>query len=275
MPPTNRKELDSRRVLARLIDMLVVAVPAAVVVALHGGPDLELWLLAVAAELSYLFMLEATVGQTLGKQLMGLKVARVDGSPAGIAAIATRTVFRVLEDNFLGLIVMVLSGKRRQRIGDLFAGTIVTRATEVPGLPASSPMVVVYPVLWIASAFTFGHYVLKEDPYLKEVAAVCDARLATQERMPHPLSVGVVLEMSSEETRRIARLQPTPEFRLWHRAVVREKREFDLLGQQFARAMASSHDPSVVIAEHQPRLMAEAEQHNALFREVGLDNCAR
>jgi uncharacterized RDD family membrane protein YckC len=275
MPPANRKELDSKRVLARLIDIVVIAVPAAVIYALVGGPNFELWLLFVAGELSYLFMLEATVGQTLGKQLMGLKVTRVDGSPAGIPAVATRTVFRVLDDNLLGLLVMVLSGKRRQRIGDLFASTVVTRATDAPGLPAPSPMVVLYPLVWIGSAFGFGHFVLKQDPYLQEVAAICKARTDAQDRMPQPLGVGVVLEMSAEETRRIARLRPSPEFHGWHQEVLREKREFDQLGRQFAHAVVASGDPNRAIAEYEPQLVAEAAQHNALFAEVGLTDCAR
>lgn len=47
--------------------------------------DTQLALILVAVQLSYFFILEATVGQTLGKQVMGLKVVRLDGAPAGRA----------------------------------------------------------------------------------------------------------------------------------------------------------------------------------------------
>jgi uncharacterized RDD family membrane protein YckC len=275
VPPYNRKELDSKRVVARLIDMAIFLVVWIVLFVVNGEPSLTLWLMLIAFQLGYFFMLEATVGQTFGKQVMGLKVARIDGTPAGIAAVATRTVFRCLEDNLLGLLVMVLTGKRRQRIGDLFARTIVTRASDVPGLAAPSPLVVIYPVIWIASAFVFTQFAVAQDDYLAKVDAICKERVRAQDQMPHPLDVGVVLEMSMEETRRIARLEPTPEFRDWHRSVIREKTEFERLGYEMFKAMQKSDDPEAVFLEYEPRLAAEAQQHNELFAQVGLDDCAR
>jgi uncharacterized RDD family membrane protein YckC len=275
VPPTNRKELDSKRVVARLIDMAIFVAVAIVLFVVNGEPSTSLWLMFVAFQLGYFFMLEATVGQTFGKQVMGLKVARIDGTPAGIAAVATRTVFRCLEDNLLGLFVMVITGKRRQRIGDLFARTVVTRASDVPGLAAPSPLVVVYPVLWIASAFVFTQIAIAQDDYLAKVAAICKERTDAQDRMPHPLDVGVVLKMSMEETRRIAQLEPTPQFRNWHWRVIREKTEFERLGYEMFKAMEKSNDPEAVFIEYEPRLAAEAQQHNELFAQVGLDDCAR
>jgi uncharacterized RDD family membrane protein YckC len=73
-------------------------------------------------------------GQTPGKRLFGLRVAAADGFPPS----ATQHVLRALlwpidallpplpPFGFLGLVVMALTAKR-QRIGDLVAGTLVVR----------------------------------------------------------------------------------------------------------------------------------------------------
>ena len=275
MPPTNRRELDSKRLCARLIDGVVIAIPAIALVVTGRNADLSLALLVAAVQLSYFFILEATVGQTLGKQLMGLKVVRADGAPAGIAAVSARTVLRLLEDNLLGLIVMVLSGKRRQRIGDFLGGTIVARAADVPALPAPSPLVVVYPMVWIVSAFAFPALSPEPDRYLSEMAAICKARTDIQDRMPKPLDVRVALAMSAEETRRIAALRPSRGHRRWHRLVVDEKQQFDRLGRQLMAAVAKSPDPESTFYEYEGRLEAEAREHNALFAAAGLTDCAR
>ena len=276
MPLTNRRELDSKRVLARLIDAVLVGIPALVLMGTGVIEDtFTVWLVVVAVELAYFFMLEATVGQTVGKQALGLKVMRADGTPAGVAAVATRTVLRLLEDNLLGLFVMVLSGKRRQRIGDLLGGTAVTRASDIPGIAAPSPLVVVYPVLWVGAALAYSAMAPGPDPYLTKVAAICDARTDAQDRMPRPLDIRVVLKMSAQETRRIARLRPTTEYSLWHREIVREKREFDKLGRIVLQAMRESPNPQNIFYEYEQALMSEAAQHNALFAEVGLSDCAR
>jgi hypothetical protein len=61
--PPNRKELDSKRVLARLADGLVAGAPA-IVVALGVGRSLSVFL--VSLSLTYFFICEALWGQTLG-----------------------------------------------------------------------------------------------------------------------------------------------------------------------------------------------------------------
>ena len=128
MALTDRKAPFVKRVLARLMDASLIAIPAAALAAageLNAG--LETWLIVVGVELVYFFVLEAIVGQTLGKQIMGLAVARADGTRAGVLRVAARTVVRVLDDNPIGLLVMLLTGKRRQRLGDLVAGSVVAR----------------------------------------------------------------------------------------------------------------------------------------------------
>ena len=66
---------------------------------------------------------------------MKLRVVRADGRPAGMGEVAVRTVLRVIDNYLVGLIVMLATGERRQRIGDLAAGTIVVDASGLAGRP--------------------------------------------------------------------------------------------------------------------------------------------
>jgi uncharacterized RDD family membrane protein YckC len=151
----NRRELDTRRVGAALLDLLLLG-PVLKIVRDFGGHTLASTLAAVAVELSYFFLAESLTGRTLGKLLLGLRVVRRDGRPLTPQAVAARTLLRLIETNPLGLIVMVVSGRRRQRIGDFLGGTVVTRASFKPNLAAPRVRdrlaLVGYPLMWLAPA---------------------------------------------------------------------------------------------------------------------------
>lgn len=128
-----------RRIGAALVDLVVVVVLLVVLgiligesesgdgaarVSLDGGPAL-VW---VALSLAYYFASEAISGRTLGKRLLGVRVAAADGGRAGVGQIAMRTAFRLIDGlgfYLVGLVVLLASGKRRQRLGDLVARTTV------------------------------------------------------------------------------------------------------------------------------------------------------
>jgi uncharacterized RDD family membrane protein YckC len=128
-------KLDNRRVLAGIVDLLIVTAGALVV--LVAGDSLSdsqrpLRFVILGWALYYYFALESGAGQTVGKKLMKLRVVRADGRPAGMREIAVRTVLRVVDGvglYIVGLIVMLATGERRQRVGDLAAGTIVVDAS--------------------------------------------------------------------------------------------------------------------------------------------------
>jgi uncharacterized RDD family membrane protein YckC len=89
----------------------------------------HLFWLAVAG-IVYHFVLEARDGQTIGKRRYGIRVVAADGGPASARAIAIRSVVRIFDSlpvcYVSGLISMVRTGPaRRQRIGDIAAGTTV------------------------------------------------------------------------------------------------------------------------------------------------------
>jgi uncharacterized RDD family membrane protein YckC len=140
-PTLSGPKLDNRRVLAAVVDLLIVTAGALVVLyagdALTGDRGGTLTAVILGWALYYYFALESGAGQTVGKKLMKLRVVRADGSPAGMREIAVRTILRVVDGigvYIVGLVVMLMTGERRQRIGDLAAATIVVDASA----PASA-----------------------------------------------------------------------------------------------------------------------------------------
>ena len=87
--------------------------------------------------------MEATFGWTVGKKILGLRVAGFDGSKLTFRGALVRNLLRPLEVNLtmglLGVLFMVNS-PRRQRLGDRLARTLVVQ--ERPPAreePSSSP----------------------------------------------------------------------------------------------------------------------------------------
>ena len=133
--------VTGRRVLATIVDGIILAVIIGVMSVLFGGasaeagqvsaslsgvPALAAFLLAFA----YYIAMEGYLGQTLGKMLFGIKVIREDtGEVPGIRAAAIRTVLRILDGLFSYLVafVAVLASQKNQRLGDMAAGTLVVR----------------------------------------------------------------------------------------------------------------------------------------------------
>ncbi len=100
-----------------------------------------LWL--AVGGVAYHFVFESRGGQTLGKRRYGIRVVDANGGPAGPRAVAIRSVLRVIDSlpvcYVSGLLSMVRTGPaRRQRIGDIAAGTIVV-AVDGPALSQGTP----------------------------------------------------------------------------------------------------------------------------------------
>ena len=142
--PVSGSKLDNRRVLAALIDLVIVGAGWAVILAAAGklsDPQAGGGLVAVGIgwALYYYFACESGSGQTVGKRVMNIRVVGVDGAPAGMREIALRTVLRVIDGLFLylvGLIVMVATKERRGRLGDLVGDTMIVSVDEpAPAAP--------------------------------------------------------------------------------------------------------------------------------------------
>jgi uncharacterized RDD family membrane protein YckC len=88
------------------------------------------------AFLGYFFVFEALTGTTPGKLLFGLWVRRVDGRRCAWWQAGVRTAARLVEANplLLGSLpaaIAVLATGRHQRLGDLWAGTVVVSGDEL------------------------------------------------------------------------------------------------------------------------------------------------
>jgi uncharacterized RDD family membrane protein YckC len=132
------------RILARLLDGVLFAgyflLAAFIVSKILSGMDWRtqaemgtlLYILIFIPIATYTLWCESFFnGKTFGKMILGLKVVKTDGSPAGIGDFAFRWILRVLEGEVavftaLALPVAIISN-RGQRIGDMVAGTIVIR----------------------------------------------------------------------------------------------------------------------------------------------------
>lgn len=87
-------------------------------------------LLVLAGQFLYFFVLEIATGQTVGKRFMNVRVVALDGSPVTMRIRAVRNVLRFIDVLPLyyasGLLSLITTGRsRRQRIGDVVAGTTV------------------------------------------------------------------------------------------------------------------------------------------------------
>ena len=137
--PVSGSKLDNRRVLAGLIDVLIVGAGYALILAAAGklgdpGAGGALTAVGIGWALYYYFACETGAGQTLGKRVMNIRVVRTDGTPAGMREIGVRTVLRLVDGLFLygvGLIAMLVTRERRGRLGDLAGGTMIV-STDQP-----------------------------------------------------------------------------------------------------------------------------------------------
>jgi uncharacterized RDD family membrane protein YckC len=139
----DQTDVLGRRIGAALLDLLVLVVVFVVVglvfgesdtegssvsIKLEGGPAL----LFFALVLLYYGLQEAASGRTLGKRALGLRVVSLTGGDRPTTGrIAGRTILRVIDIlpilYLVGFIAVLATGERRQRLGDLAAGTTVRR----------------------------------------------------------------------------------------------------------------------------------------------------
>jgi uncharacterized RDD family membrane protein YckC len=136
-----------RRFVAYLIDFIILAL----VTAPFGSYEFDdgtasyrvvgvPFLLQQLVWIAYFVILEATVGATLGKLALGIRVRRADGTKLDWGASIVRNILRIVDafpyfiPYLLGAI-LVWSSPTRQRLGDRAASTIVVTKDSV-GAPA-------------------------------------------------------------------------------------------------------------------------------------------
>ena len=134
--------VTGRRVLAIIVDGLLVGIPTSLISMLFFGTSsvygssttdasqVGFVSLSLVVFFLYYTLLEGYLGQTVGKMLLGIKVVREDtGGVPGVGAAAIRTVLRLIDGLFGYLVgfIAVLASAKRQRLGDMAAHTLVVR----------------------------------------------------------------------------------------------------------------------------------------------------
>lgn len=130
---------------ARLLDGLIVFIPASIVLGLAGvgmgGLAMDSWLFNAVTSLlwfGYYVYFESTSGATLGKKLLNLRVVAADGTPPTTEAAAKRNIWMLFGlvpiiggiAQFVAVIVIAVtisSGDANRGKHDEFAGTGVLR----------------------------------------------------------------------------------------------------------------------------------------------------
>jgi uncharacterized RDD family membrane protein YckC len=139
-----------QRAMAFILDTIVLYAPVVVAVeVLNLSPESmdlsnpRLWAVVgvyLGLDAAYHGLLEGLLGWTLGKKIIGIRVAGPDGGAPGLRRALVRSLFRPLDAAWpLGVFVgmsVVMTTRRRQRLGDLAAGTLVV---ETRPLPAAAP----------------------------------------------------------------------------------------------------------------------------------------
>lgn len=126
-----------RRAVAYLVDLVLAGGLALAAVDRSerspAGRALAFVLSATAGGTLYHVLLEGSRGRTVGKRVVGIEVVREDGSDCGYRAAAVRTALRVADalpaGYLVGLLCLRLT-ERRQRLGDVAAGTVVVRTRD-------------------------------------------------------------------------------------------------------------------------------------------------
>lgn len=160
------------RLIALILDSMFISAVVLVVAAAilsrwpHVLEGQKVWtLVAVSAggvlliAFIYYWLQEGAFGATMGKGIIGVHVARQDGSKPGLGMAAIRNAFRLLDAlpfYVIGFFVALFSRGRRT-LGDYAAGTFVLERAAVP---VGERIAVVF--LWLAgiSAAVWGAWVL-------------------------------------------------------------------------------------------------------------------
>ncbi|MFI5251647.1 MAG: RDD family protein [Bacteroidota bacterium] len=118
-----------KRFLAALIDLLIVAVIAGMIILLASDDVwlsiLIIFLAIVVGQWLYFAVMESSRGATVGKNLMELGVVDMEGQPISFARATGRYFAKMLSSILLIGYFMAFFTKKRQALHDILAGTLV------------------------------------------------------------------------------------------------------------------------------------------------------
>lgn len=146
-PPATATRVAGRRVVQGTIDVAISSIAPLLSLALFlfvpvspDGSAVSLGGLALASAAVVAIAVSAYAwywvihpagqrGQTWGMRLLGIRVVRTNGLPVGTRALLVRWMLLAVDGFAFGLVglVAMLASPRRQRLGDVAAGTVVIR----------------------------------------------------------------------------------------------------------------------------------------------------
>ncbi|MDP2390202.1 MAG: RDD family protein, partial [Acidobacteriota bacterium] len=163
----------------------------------------EIWttLYFVVVVILYHSLLESWLGQTPGKRVAGIRVARPGGSPAGAVRAVGRNIFKLLSLFVLGLgFVIAAFTRQRRALHDMLGGTLVVDQGAVPASVTasgktmkSSPVVLLFALA--ATAVVLTTPIMALDRLIQRQTVYRDARV--------PIGVDELGTRSPEEPSRL------------------------------------------------------------------------
>ncbi|MFC1955887.1 RDD family protein [Chloroflexota bacterium] len=142
---TSQKAGVLRRGIAWIVDILFLSIFFFPITYLYSGkwimgPEEHLWgisdpicLVFLFIIFTYLILMEAYIGWTVGKRITGMRVVDRNGNKIGLSKSAIRNLLRLVDGlpafNLLGIILIARS-LTGQRFGDRVAQTYVFRSTR-------------------------------------------------------------------------------------------------------------------------------------------------
>ncbi len=124
------------RILAFGFDLLVIGSWAIIwLIILTSIGDLELWNVVLGLPIVFYSLIAELFfnGQTFGKMVLRIKVAKLDGSELTLGSCLIRWVFRIVDIWLLfgsfG-VISILASNKSQRLGDIVTGTTVVKLSR-------------------------------------------------------------------------------------------------------------------------------------------------
>lgn len=120
------------RATANIVDQLIIFIPIYLLIFLFGQKNYtqQFYTFGGIIFIIYCSVCEGIYGKTVGKKLVGIKVMMQDGRSCTWRGALIRNIGRILDvllgSYLLGIIAIIVT-KRKQRIGDLLARTVVIK----------------------------------------------------------------------------------------------------------------------------------------------------
>jgi uncharacterized RDD family membrane protein YckC len=152
---------------------------------LNGLPALLTIAIVCMAGFLYLWLFEGFLGATLGKFMLNVRVRGTEGGAIGPGKSLIRNLLRIIDGIGVYLVAFLMAtfSRRRQRLGDRVAGTVVVQANAGRAVRASAAILWAVGVLaCLTSAFVF-HAKARNSTPATAASPVTVRRVAFQPRV--------------------------------------------------------------------------------------------